>query len=189
MDSVRHRSGQRQAAGLKGGVIMNYDDYLDLVRKRRSIRRFKPDPVPDEDVDKIIEAARWAPSGANSQPWEFLVIKEQKTKDKIVDLINATREQTYRMEQTREERLRHPGGSDAAPEDILRQAPVLITLLGDPRTKETYILTAVYHHGDANFSTSLANAFIYMHLAAASLGLGSRWLTSTASPFVQFILK
>ncbi len=66
---------------------------------------------------------------------------------------------------------------------------MLITLLGDPRTKDTYILTAVYHHGDANFYTSLANAFIYMHLAAASLGLGSRWVTSTASPFVQAMLK
>jgi F420 biosynthesis protein FbiB-like protein len=168
---------------------MNYDAFLELVRKRRSIRRFTSDPVPDEYVEKIIEAARWAPSGANSQPWEFVVIKDQETKDKVVDLMNATREQTYLMEQTREERLRHPGGRSSAPEDVLRQVPVLITLLGDPRTKDTYILTAVYHHAAANFYTSLANAFIYMHLAAASLGLGSRWVTSTASPFVQALLK
>ncbi len=77
---------------------MNYDAFLELVKKRRSIRRFKPDSVPDEYIEKIIEAARWAPSGANSQPWEFVVIKDQETKDKIVDLINDTKEQAYRME-------------------------------------------------------------------------------------------
>jgi len=55
---------------------MDYDGFLELVKKRRSIRLFKPDAVPDEYIDKIIEAARWAPSGANVQPWEFLVIKK-----------------------------------------------------------------------------------------------------------------
>ncbi len=41
---------------------MNYEGLLELVQKRRSIRRFKPDPIPEEYLDKIIEAARWAPS-------------------------------------------------------------------------------------------------------------------------------
>ncbi|MBM2831083.1 MAG: nitroreductase [Dehalococcoidia bacterium] len=168
---------------------MDYDAFLALVKKRRSIRRFKPDPVPDEYIDKIVEAARWAPSSANSQPWEFIIIKEKETRDKIVDLIDATKEETYRMEQTREERLRHPGGRSAAPEEALRQAPVLIVVLGDPRMKEASILTAVHNHGDANLNTSLANAFIYMHLAAASLGLGSRYVSSTSSPFVQALMK
>lgn len=168
---------------------MDYDAFLALVKKRRSIRRFKPDPVPDEHVEKIIEAARWAPSAANSQPWEFLVVKERETRDRIVDLIDATKAQTYRMEQTREERLRHPGGRSSAPEEALRQAPVLIVLLGDPRLKEASILTAVYNHGDENLNTSLSNAFVYMHLAAASLGLGSRYVSSTSSPFVQALMK
>ena len=44
---------------------MDYESFLELVKKRRSIRRFKPDPVPNEYVGKIIEAARWAPSGFN----------------------------------------------------------------------------------------------------------------------------
>ena len=56
---------------------MDYESLLELIKKRRSIRGFKPDPIPDKYVDKIIEAARWAPSGANSQPWEFIVIKKQ----------------------------------------------------------------------------------------------------------------
>jgi nitroreductase len=45
---------------------MDYDGLLELFKKRRSIRKFKPASISDEYVDKIIEAARWAPSGANS---------------------------------------------------------------------------------------------------------------------------
>ncbi|MBI4334686.1 MAG: nitroreductase family protein [Chloroflexi bacterium] len=47
---------------------MEIDAFLDLVRRRRSIRRFKPDPVPEEYIEKILEAGRWAMSGANGQP-------------------------------------------------------------------------------------------------------------------------
>jgi nitroreductase len=42
---------------LKEEIAMNYESFLELVKKRRSIRRFKPDPIPDEYVDRIIEAA------------------------------------------------------------------------------------------------------------------------------------
>ena len=66
---------------------MDYDSFLELVKARRTIRRFKPDPIPDEYVDKIIEAARWAPSGFNMQPWEFVVIRDKKLKDTIVQWV------------------------------------------------------------------------------------------------------
>ena len=55
---------------------MNYEDFLRLVQSRRSIRLLKSDPLPDEYVDRIIEAARWAPSGFNTQPWEFIVVDD-----------------------------------------------------------------------------------------------------------------
>jgi len=64
---------------------MQIDEFLDLARKRRSIRRLKPEPVPDEYVNKILEAARWAMSGANAQPWEFIVITESSTLKKIAE--------------------------------------------------------------------------------------------------------
>jgi nitroreductase len=70
---------------------MNYDSFLELAKARRSIRRFRPDPIPDEYVDKIIEAARWAPSGFNSQPWEFVVIKDKKLKDDVFRIIQRPR--------------------------------------------------------------------------------------------------
>ena len=61
---------------------MDYDGLLELVKTRRSIRRFKPEPVPDEYINRIIEAARWAPSGFNSQPWEFVVVKKPELRAK-----------------------------------------------------------------------------------------------------------
>ena len=65
---------------------MQIDEFLDLARKRRSIRKFKPAPVPDEYIEKIIEAGRWAMSGANGQPWEFIVVKDKETIKKIVEV-------------------------------------------------------------------------------------------------------
>lgn len=58
-------------------------DILDVISSRRSIRRFKPDPVPDELIDKIIEAARWSPSGENEQPWRLIIVRDPETKAKI----------------------------------------------------------------------------------------------------------
>ena len=58
-------------------------DILDVISSRKSIRRYLPDPVPDDVIDKVLEAARWAPTGENYQPWRFIVIRDPETKDKI----------------------------------------------------------------------------------------------------------
>ena len=63
---------------------------MSIVKTRRSIHRFKPDPVSDEYIEKIIEAARWAPSGYNLQPWEFVVIKDQKLKADIIAIASPS---------------------------------------------------------------------------------------------------
>ncbi|MCK5123817.1 MAG: nitroreductase family protein, partial [Dehalococcoidia bacterium] len=87
---------------------MNYEDFLELAKKRRSIRKFKSDPIPDEYIDKIIEAARWAPSGGNSQPWEFIVIKKRELRDKIAEVAQEQYGITHKMEMLREPKLRFP---------------------------------------------------------------------------------
>ena len=58
-------------------------DILEVLTSRKSIRRYKPDPIPDEMLDKILEAARWAPTGENYQPWRLIVIRDPETKRKI----------------------------------------------------------------------------------------------------------
>jgi len=68
---------------------MDYDSFLELIKARRSIRQFKTDPIPDEYVDMIIEAARWAPSGANTQPWEFVIISNRNIIDKLKTIMTG----------------------------------------------------------------------------------------------------
>jgi nitroreductase len=50
---------------------------LALLKGRRSIRRYRPDPVPDEMIEQLLEAGRWAPSASNRQPWTFIVIQDE----------------------------------------------------------------------------------------------------------------
>ncbi len=57
--------------------------FLDLMRRRRSVRAFAPDPVPFELIRLAIETAGSAPSGANQQPWQFVVVSDAKLKHKI----------------------------------------------------------------------------------------------------------
>lgn len=58
-------------------------EFMEVIRKRRSIRRYKPDPVPDRILNEILEAARLAPSGGHRQPWHFIVVKDPRTKEKL----------------------------------------------------------------------------------------------------------
>jgi len=52
--------------------------FIELARKKRSIRKYKPDHIPDELIKELLEAARLAPSGCNAQPWKYIVIKDKK---------------------------------------------------------------------------------------------------------------
>lgn len=171
-------------------MAVNYETLLELVKSRRSIHRYKPDPVPDECIRKIIEAARWAPSGANAQHWEFIVIKDPATRQRILEIFKETAAISKKMELTREEPLRAERAyADPNEDPGFKDAPVWILLLGDIRTKEQFILSALYSVGESNFRSGLAMAFLYMHLAARSLGLGSQWVTSTALPYMHAQLQ
>jgi len=59
-------------------------DFNEVVRTRRSIRSFKPDPVPEEVLNRILEAVRIAPSGSNRQPWKFIIVKDKAMKKRLV---------------------------------------------------------------------------------------------------------
>ncbi len=66
---------------------MNFDGLKDIIHGRRSIRKFTEQDVAIEDIEDIIDCARYAPSDTNSQTWEFIIIKN---KDKIKDIENMT---------------------------------------------------------------------------------------------------
>ena len=54
-------------------------DVYECIRTRRTVREFKPDPVPEAIVQKILQAGRWAPSSSNTQPWHFVVVSARET--------------------------------------------------------------------------------------------------------------
>jgi len=58
-------------------------DVIEATRTRRSIRRFKPEPLQEEHLRKILEAAQQAPSAGNKQPWRFIVVRNPNTKDSL----------------------------------------------------------------------------------------------------------
>ena len=58
-------------------------EFMDVVRKRRSIRRYKRDPVPKKLIMEVLEAARLAPSAGHRQPWHFVVVTKPETREKL----------------------------------------------------------------------------------------------------------
>src|ERR687886_341693 len=100
----------------------DYELLLDLVKRRASIRKLKPDPIPDEYIQAVLEAGHWAQSGANSQPWEYIVVKDPQIKQ---DLFRAYIEENddfiYWMEQQRVAELRHPSFQLTADEQYQRR--------------------------------------------------------------------
>lgn len=148
-----------------------YEDLLELVKKRRTNRRFRPDPVSDEAIEKIVEVARWAPSGFHTQSWEFVVVRKKDIKDKIVAVLDK-----YGPP------IKNPAGATSG--GSFRDAPVFIFLFCDWRAR-VGLPAGARDREDlvANiFCSSMAGAFLYMHLAAASLGLASQWYSASGGP-------
>jgi nitroreductase len=155
-----------------------YDCLLDLVTKRRSGRQFRSDPVPDDYIMKIIEVARWAPSGFHTQPWEFVVVKDPEVKAQIVAALDQ----------------HGPAIRDPAKKDIVRSsfrdAPVFILALIDWRAKVGLPFSPLTNDEAAPlYQSSMANAFLSMQLAATALGLASQWYTASSRPAAQRAIR
>ena len=76
----------------------SYEILLDVARSRSTNRAFKADyVVPDDHYEKILEVARHAPSGANSQPWHYIVVREQALKDALTDCFKIEQRNRARM--------------------------------------------------------------------------------------------
>jgi nitroreductase len=124
-------------------------DLFDVIKNRRSIRSFKPDPVSDKDIETILESARLAPSWANTQCWRFIVVKDPAVKN----LLAGTA----------------PGNSGV---EAIRQAPVAIVAYAQLDSSGFYGGKKASDTGDW-FMFDLGIAMEHMVLAAHALGLGT----------------
>src|SRR5947208_9378524 len=131
---------------------MNVSDFRALVEQRGSIRGYdESHEVPEEAIRTIRDCARWAQSGGNGQPWEFIVIRDKATRHKIADFYMK------QLEQKREMDLAVRGTAKMTG-DGFRHAPVHVVILGDPRVKESYPIRTKLEKAESHFIAGLANA-------------------------------
>lgn len=64
-------------------------DFYEVIKTRRSVRSYKPDPIPDDVMKRVLNVARIAPSGGNTQPTRFILIRDEKRKKQLVPLCNG----------------------------------------------------------------------------------------------------
>jgi nitroreductase len=66
-------------------------DFYEVIRTRRSVRAFRKDPIPDDVLNRILDAVRIAPSGSNRQPWRFILVKDAELKQGMISACNNQR--------------------------------------------------------------------------------------------------
>ncbi|MBN2126438.1 MAG: nitroreductase family protein [Deltaproteobacteria bacterium] len=141
-------------------------DLFEAIKGRRSCRRFLAEPVDQGTLEKILEAAVWAPSPLNMQPWEFVVVTNPEIKEKIFSEADRCRE--WALEKSGWKWL----GKYAV--DFLKSAPVLVVVVGDPKKSG---VDTLQKEGNVGYQHACAAAIQNMHLAAHALGLSSLWFT------------
>ncbi len=171
---------------------MQYEEFLAFVKGRRTVRAIKPDPLPEEVVGKLLEAARWAPSGFNMQPVELLVVDDPELRAAVRRIVDDYKNSDFfDLEATREPWQGSPWSIASHGRWETPAAPVMIAVLGDTRRRVGLPMAARYarQKGDSIFESSLANAFLYLLLAAHSLGLAAVPCSGVKYPTVEGKVK
>jgi len=149
------------------------DDLLHLIQSRRSIRRYRSEPVARETIDRLLEAAAWAPSAHNRQPWRFAVVTSQDAKERLAKAMS--------------DRLRADRTLDGdSPEDIERDArrsrariaaaPVVLVVCLTMRDMDGYPDARRASAERTLAVQSVAMAAQNILLMAHALGLGACWM-------------
>ncbi|MPZ77132.1 MAG: hypothetical protein GEU77_11480 [Deltaproteobacteria bacterium] len=147
---------------------MDLNNLLKIIQTRRSVRVYKTGKVTDQQLELILEAARWAPSGANTQPWEFVVTRDREKMKRIRQIYDSEWRQRKREDPVHYKGLK---------KDYVGDVSVIILVCGDARTKQVYLTTRQTADREKLFQASIANAVQQMMLAAASMNLGTVWVS------------
>ncbi|MCL4534857.1 MAG: nitroreductase family protein [Bacteroidetes bacterium] len=149
---------------------------IEAIEKRRSIRDYRPDPVPDDVLGRLLNAMRLAPSGSNRQPWKFIVVRDKETKTRLAEACAFYR----------------PSG-ELRVQRWIAEAPVIIVACGaerlagaryfrdgrlfvtDGSTAEQEVKAGATP-GRSSLLVDLAIAIDHLSLAAMDEGLGTCWV-------------
>lgn len=140
----------------------------EIINNRRSVRQYRPDAVPDEDIRRIIDAARLAPTSGNQQPWKFLVVQDKnkinQMKEACEKNILARFDKHEPKNETREQFVKKYWQGMSG----YFSAPVYIVILTDNQSKYP-----TYNHWDGPLAAG------YLMLAACALGYGTVHITDS----------
>jgi nitroreductase len=152
-----------------------YDDLIAVIRKRRSVRRFEPgQSVPRETLLKIAEAARWAPTGANSQCFDLLIVDEPTMRERVLDVFLA---QSNRL-------IDHVKGFPAVKKTYMANTVAIFIVLADARWKKAFPVATsrewaeeYYANNERILLASIGAVVQNIQLAVTAVGLTSAWLS------------
>ncbi|HPF51138.1 MAG TPA: nitroreductase family protein [Draconibacterium sp.] len=160
-----------RAAG-KNLVSSSEDSFWEVVKNRRSVRAFKSDPVPESDIEKIIDAARMAPTSGNQQPWKFLVITDKK-KIEALKTAKLKEAEAYLKDSKKLEGAELKKQLKEFRDQLTKgylSAPAYIVVLTDNNSRYP-----TYNHWDGPLAAG------YLMLAARALGYGTVHITDSFS--------
>lgn len=135
-------------------------DVFEAINKRRSVRAYKSDPIPEDILKKVLDTMRQAPSAANRQPWKFIIVKDRALIEAMVKTCNA--------------------------QAFLAQAPVVIAACGI----ENLAWKGVGGNRSASaVEIDVSIALAHLTLAAAAEGLGTCWIAAFNEACFKKLLK
>lgn len=133
---------------------------FEAIKERRSIRSFKEQDVKEEDIEMLIEAARWAPSAGNIQPWEFIIVRRHELKKELAEA--------------------------AFGQAFVEEAPIVIVVCANEnRSFQGYGIRGKTLYCIQDTAAAIQN----IHLTAHSLGLGTCWIGAFNEEETAKILK
>lgn len=145
-------------------------DFFDTVRSRRSIRRFTDQPVREEDLLAMLEAARLAPSPTNTQPWHFIVVRDRGLIADLKDMVIASLK--ARIDEAESDSRRKVLTGRQFYATHIFDAPVVITVLTRPIYASQLDGEPTFGQGIQSVGAAIENLL----LAATALGYGGCWV-------------
>jgi coenzyme F420-0:L-glutamate ligase / coenzyme F420-1:gamma-L-glutamate ligase len=163
-----------------------YSALIALMRSRRSIRRFRPEALPPDTLDLLMEAARWAPSASNRQPFRFVAVASPDLRARMAELVREAVAKTVERLPVDE---RAPVAAYAKDFSCFDSAPLVLAAYH----RSTSVLgerVGLPPEADVGAISSVSAAIMNLLLAAHSLGLGTCWMTGplVAAPALQALL-
>ncbi len=169
-------------------TVERYDMLMDIVRNRLTTRAFRPDiAVPREHIEMVLEAARHAPSGANAQPWHYIVVTQPQAKKKIADYFVDEQRRRAKL------KMKFPTPNYRG----LESAPGFIVIAADFRFVRAFPVLLDGSELDKKYQAnaerillqSVAASTMSAHLAAAALGYQVWWVTAIGQEDAQNAIR